>query len=153
MITPPRIIAATPVPAAIIHLVIPGREMPKYMDPAIVEILQLLGEQGISPAGPLFSYHHRRPSDTFDFDIGFPVAQPIREGGRVVNGSLPGGQVVRSVYQGPYDGLSQAWTELQEWVRKEGLSESGRFYESYITNPDEVNDPAQYRTELNWVVG
>lgn len=153
MITPPELIDSAEVPAAIIHLEIPGREMPKYMDPAIVEILQVLGDQGMFPAGPLFSYHHRRPSDTFDFDLGFPVSTAIVEKGRVRNGSLPGGRVVRSVYQGPYEGLSRAWTELQEWVRREGLPESGRFYESYLTNPDEVKDPAAYQTELNWVVG
>lgn len=153
MITPPEVVDAVEVPAAIIHLEIPGREMPKYMDAAIVEILQVLGEQGMFPAGPLFSYHHRRPSETFDFDIGFPVAKPFEAKGRVTHGVLPAGKVVRSVYQGPYEGLSQGWTELQEWVRKEGHPESGRFYESYLTNPDEVKDPAEYRTELNWVVG
>jgi effector-binding domain-containing protein len=152
MITQPEIITAAEVPAAVIHLVIPGREMPKYIDPAIEEIVQVLADQGMHPVGPLFSYHHRRPSDTFDFDIGFPVAKAIEESGRVTNGSLPEGTLVRSVYQGPYERLSEAWTALQEWVRKEGLPESGRFYERYLTNPDEVKDSAEYLTELNWVV-
>lgn len=152
MITPPKVISVSEVPAAIIHLVIPGREMPKHMDPAIEEIVRVLREQGMHPAGPMFSYHHRRPSDTFDFDIGFPVERTIEERGRVTNGTLPAGKVVRSVYQGPYDGLAEAWSALQDWVRKEGLPETGRFYERYLTNPDEVKDPAEYRTELSWMV-
>lgn len=101
---------------ASIPLVIPGRDMPKYMDPAIGEIIGVLTAQGLHPAGPMFSYHHRRPSDTFDFEIGFPVSNAIKPEGRVVNSKLPAVKVVRSVYQGPYEGLAQAWPALQNWV-------------------------------------
>ncbi len=153
MITTPEIITTTEVPVATIHLVIPGKDMPNYMDAAIQEIIQVLADQGLQPVGPMFSYHHRRPSDTFDFEIGFPVAKAITESGRVKNGKLPAERVVRSMYQGPYEGLSQAWPKLQDWVRKQGLPETGRFFERYLNNPDEVKDPKDYRTELNWVIG
>jgi effector-binding domain-containing protein len=84
--------------------VIPGRDMPKYMDPAIQEIIKRhLTAQGMQTAGPMFSYHHRRPSDTFDFEIGFPVSKAIKPEGRVINSTLPAVKVVRSVYQGPYE--------------------------------------------------
>lgn len=153
MITTPEVTTTTEQPAATIHLVIPGMEMPKYMDPAIQEIITVLADHGMQPAGPMFSYHHRRPSDTFDFKIGFPVAKAITESGRVKNASLPAERVARCVYQGPYEGLAQAWPQLQEWVRGQGLSETDRFFERYLNNPDEVKDPKDYRTELNWVIG
>ncbi len=153
MITPPEVVTTQEVPTATIHLVIPGRDMPKYMDPAIKEIIKVLTDQGLKPAGPMFSYHHRRPSDTFNFEIGFPVTKAIKESGRVKNGKLPAERVVRSVYQGPYEGLSQAWPQLQDWVRQQGYPETGRFFERYLNNPDEVVDPKDYRTELNWVIG
>lgn len=153
MITPPQVATTPEVIAASIHLVIPGMDMPKQMDPAIREILKVLTDQGLQPIGPMFSYHHRRPSDTFDFEIGFPVAKAIKESGRVKNGKLPAERVVRSVYQGPYEGLSRAWSALQKWVRENGHGETGRFWERYLNNPDEVKDPKDYRTELNWVIG
>ncbi len=153
MITPPELTTTTEVPTATIHLVVPGREMPKYMDPAIREIIQVLADQGLQPMGPMFSYHHRRPSDTFDFEIGFPVQQRIEEKGRVKNGALPAERVARSVYQGPYEGLAEAWPTLTAWVREQKLPETGRFFERYLNNPDEVEDANDYRTELNWVVG
>lgn len=153
MISTPEIVTTTEVPAATIHLVIPGMDMPKHMDPAIQEILKLLADQGLRPTGPMFSYHHRRPSDTFDFEIGFPVAKAIRESGRVMNSALPAVKVARAVYQGPYEGLSKAWRALQDWVRAQKLPETGRFFERYLNNPDEVEDPNEYRTELNWVIG
>ncbi|HMC96473.1 MAG TPA: GyrI-like domain-containing protein [Flavobacteriales bacterium] len=152
MITAPEVVTTKEVATAVIPLVVPGREMPKYMDPAIQELIKTITGQGITISGPMFSYHHRRPSDTFDFEIGFPVSKAVKPEGRVINGKLPAVQVVRSVYQGPYEGLAQAWPELQEWVRKNGHGEMGRFWESYLSNPEEVKDPKNYRTELNWIV-
>ncbi len=153
MITQPEVIITKESATAVIPLVIPGRDMPKYMDPAIQEIIKVLTDQGLQPAGPMFSYHKRRPSDTFDFEIGFPVAKAIKEEGRVINSKLPSVKVVRSVYQGPYEGLAQAWPALQKWVRENGHGETGRFWESYLNNPNEVKSPNEYRTELNWIVG
>jgi effector-binding domain-containing protein len=153
MISTPRLITTQAIATAVIPLVIPGREMQMYMDPAIQEVIKAITGQGIAIAGPMFSYHHRRPSDTFDFEIGFPVAKAIKPEGRVINSQLPAVNVVRSVYTGPYDGLAQAWPALQKWVRENGHGETGKFWESYLTNPDEVKDPKEYRTELNWIVG
>ncbi|MBL0126876.1 MAG: GyrI-like domain-containing protein [Flavobacteriales bacterium] len=153
MSTEPELITTQEQRTAVIHLVIAGRDMPKYMDPAIQEILKTLKEQGLSPAGPMFSYHHRRPSDTFDFELGFPVAKAITPSGRVVNGTLPAERVARCTYQGPYEGLGPAWGELDHWVKDQKLTGTGRFWERYLNNPIEVKSPNEYRTELNWVIG
>ncbi len=152
MITPPEVISTKEIATAVIPLIIPGRDMPKYMDPAIQEIIKTITGQGINIAGPMFSYHHRRPSDTFDFEIGFPVSKAIKEEGRVINSKLPAVKVVRSVYQGPYEGLAQVWPALQKWVRENGHGETGKFWESYLNNPSEVKSASEYRTELNWIV-
>lgn len=152
MNTPPQLISTQEVPAAVIHLTIPGRDMPKYMDPAIQELIRTITGQGINIVGPLFAYHHRRPSETFDFEIGFPVSKAIEPAGRVVNGRLPSVKVARSIYQGPYEGLAQAWGELQAWVRSNKHGETGRFWECYLNDPEEVKDPKKYRTELNWII-
>ena len=152
MITPPEVITTQEIATAVIPLLIPGRDMPKYMDPAIQEIIKTITGQGCQITGPMFSYHHRRPSDTFEFEIGFPVAKAIRESGRVKNSTLPSVKVACAVYQGPYEGLSEAWGAMQRWVREKKLPETGRFFERYLTNPDEVKDPKDYRTELNWVI-
>lgn len=152
MITAPEITTTQEVITASIHLVIPGREMGRHMDPAIKEIIKAVIGQGISITGPMFSYHHRRPSDTFDFEIGFPVSKPVKEEGRVKSTTLPAVKVARAVYRGPYEQLSEAWGRLQAWVRKEQLPETGRFFERYLNNPDEVTEAKDYLTELNWVI-
>jgi effector-binding domain-containing protein len=152
MISPPEILSLTPGPAATIHLVIPCQDMGRHMDPAIQEVLEVLARNGTRPAGPMFSLHNRRPTDSFDFEIGFPVEKPVQEQGRVRNSTLPGVKVVRTVYQGPYDQLADAWRALQKWVRDQQLPVAERFWECYLNNPDEVQDPKEYLTELNWVL-
>lgn len=136
---------------ATIHLTITGVDMPKYMDPAIKEVVKALADQGITPSGPLFSYHHRMPSDTFDFEIGFPVAKEVKPAGRVRPSTLPAAKVARTVYQGPYEGLADAWREFIQWVKKEGLNADTKFYESYLGDPSK-QDPKDYRTEINRVL-
>lgn len=153
IISTPEVITTKEVATAAIPLIVPGREMPKYMDPAIKELIRTITGQGVRITGPMFSYHHRRPAETFDFEIGFPVSQPVKVEGRVINSALPAVTVVRSVYTGPYEGLAQAWPALQNWVRSNGHGETGKFWECYLTNPEEVKDPKNYRTELNWIVG
>jgi effector-binding domain-containing protein len=152
MITPPEVTTTQEVRTAAIPLVIPGHDMPKYMDPAIHEIINGLAAQGMRPAGPMFTYHKRRPTETFDFEVGFPVSGPIRDEGRVKNSTLPAAKVVRAVYKGPYDHLPEAWGRLQAWVRERQLSGNGHFFERYLNHPGEVKDPKEYLTELNWVV-
>lgn len=153
MITPPEIITTTEQPAATIHLVIPCQDMGRYMDPAIQEVLKALEAQGMRPAGPMFSLHNRRPTDHFDFEIGFPVEKAISPAGRVNNSKLPAMKVARTVYHGPYDGLVGGWRALEAWVKQEKLPATERFWECYLNNPDEVEDPKDYKTELNWVIG
>lgn len=152
MLSKPEVTTTTEQATASIRLVIPGMEMPKHMDPAIQEIIKTITSQGISIAGPMFSYHHRRPGDTFDFEIGFPVSKAVTEEGRVRNSKLPAAKVARAVYQGPYEQLGEAWGKLRAWVREQKLPESGRFFERYLNNPDEVKDASEYRTELNWII-
>lgn len=152
MITAPQILTTSAQAAATIHLVIPRQDMGRYMDPAIQEVIAAITAQGLAITGPMFSYHHRRPSDTFDFEIGFPVAQAVQEQGRVKSSSLPAAKVVRAVYQGPYEHLGEAWRALEHRVKEHGITTTGRFWESYLNNPDEVQDPGGYLTELNWMI-
>lgn len=133
---------------AVIHLVVSREDIDKGMDPAIQEVLSALGAQGIAPAGPCFSFHFRRPTDTFDFDVGFPVATAPAPAGRVKPGRLPAARVARTVYHGGYEGLGAAWGEFMSWVEKQGLKARGCPWESYVAGPESGSDPAQWRTEL-----
>lgn len=152
MITKPEIATTDEQVTASIHLVVPGHEMPEHMDPAIQELYGTLAAQGVEPTGPLFSYHHRMPSDTFDFEIGVPISGAFQETGRVKVSLLPACRVARSIYQGPYEGLGGAWQEFMTAVDAGGFPASSTFWERYVVGPADTQDPAQFQTELNRVL-
>ena len=134
---------------AVIHLTIPRAEIIHVMGPAIAEVMSTLTAQNIVPDGPCFSYHLRRPTDTFDFEVGFPVGTPVTATGRVKMGKLPAAKIARTVYRGGYEGLGAAWGEFLSWIEAEGLSAKDSLWESYASGPESSPDPEQWRTELN----
>jgi effector-binding domain-containing protein len=97
----------------------------------------------------LFSYHWKRPTETFDFEVGFPVDKPIAPSGRVKMSTLPATRVVRTTYRGGYEGLGDAWVKFCAWIEAEGLDAHESLWESYLSGPEYGPDPADWRTELN----
>lgn len=134
---------------AVIHLSIPRAEISEVMGPAIAEIMSTLAAQGAALAGPCFSYHPKRPADIFDFEVGFPVNRPIAPAGRVKMSKLPAAKVVRTIYQGGYEGLGAAWGEFCAWIEAEGLNAQDSLWECYLSGPELSPDPDTWRTELN----
>ncbi|MDB5297820.1 MAG: transcriptional regulator, effector-binding domain/component [Phycisphaerales bacterium] len=149
MIDAPQIVQAPARPAAVIHLTIPRSEIQAVMGPAFGEVRAALAAQSVVPAGPWFSHHLRRPSDTFDFEVGVPVAAPVAAVGRVRPGQLPAATVARTVYRGDYGGLGAAWGELLAWAAANGHAAAIDLWESYAAGPESSPDPAAWRTELN----
>ncbi|MBI1394641.1 MAG: AraC family transcriptional regulator [Betaproteobacteria bacterium] len=148
MIEPPEIVRTASRTTAVIPLVTTRAEIATVMDAAIAEVHAAILAQGLAPAGPLFSFHHRRPTDTFEFEVGFPVEREIVPAGRVRPGRLPEARVVRTTYRGPYEGLGEAWGEFVRWIEARALPAQDRFWEAYVSGPESGPDPATWRTEL-----
>ena len=149
MLDTPQVTETADQLTATIHLVIPQAEIRSVMGPSIREVFAALSAQGIAPAGPWFTHHRRRPSETFDLEVCVPVAAPVAVVGRVRPGSLPAARVARTVYQGPYEDLGAAWGELFDWIAANGLSPRADLWECYLVGPESGIEPGGYRTELN----
>lgn len=149
MLAAPQIVQTNEQLTAVVHLTVPRAEISQVMGPAIAEIIAALAAQGIAPAGPCFSLHGKRPTDTFDFEVGFPVSRPIAPAGRVRMSKLPAARVARTTYSGGYDGLGAAWGEFCAWIESDGLAAQDSLWESYLSGPESSPDPDQWRTELN----
>ncbi|MDO9268340.1 MAG: GyrI-like domain-containing protein [Methylobacter sp.] len=107
MLDTPQFIQTDEQLTAVIDLIVPRAEISNVMGPAIAEIMSVIAAQGVTLTGPCFSYHRKRPADIFDFEVGFPVSRPITPVGRVKMSKLPAAKVVRTIYQGGYEGLGQ----------------------------------------------
>lgn len=150
MIDTPSIVHTEPQHYAALHVTCAQNEMGKIMGPGIGEVVAALKAQNVHPNGAWFTHHFRRPTETFDFEICFPVDAPIEPHGRVTPGIWPAMAVARTVYYGNYSGLPHAWPELDSWMKAEGHSQGTDFWERYLVNPNDNPDPTAWRTELNW---
>jgi len=149
MIDTPQTTQTTAQHTAVIRFTIPRAEIQTVMGPGHAELMEVVAAQGLAPSGPWFSHHFRMDPDTFDFEIGVPVAEPIAAVGRVRPGELPATTVARTVYRGGYEGLGDGWGELMAWIEVEGLTPAADLWECYVTGPESGPDPATWATELN----
>jgi effector-binding domain-containing protein len=149
MIQTPQIAELPARTIAVVRLLVPRTEIEQHMDPAVRELYGTAAAQGIVPAGPFFTHHFRRPSETFDFEAGIPVSSRITPTGRVQDAVWPAMRVARTVYQGPYEGLGGAWGEFIQWVSQQQLAPSQELWEVYLQGPESSPDSATWRTELN----
>lgn len=149
MISPPEIVQTTEQPTAAIRIIVSWDDIKTVMGPTIREVYEAVAAQGIAPAGPWFTHHFRRPTDSFDFEASVPVAKPIVAAGRVQPKTWPAMRVVRSVYAGPYEGLGAAWGEFMDWIEAQGLKTADDLWESYLLGPEVGDDGSAYRTQLN----
>jgi effector-binding domain-containing protein len=149
MLSAPQIVQTTALPAAVIHLTIPSSEMPRQFGPAVAELMTTLHAQGIEPVGAVFAHHLTNPSGTFNFELGVKVSAPVKATGRVRPGELPATKVARTIYSGPYEGLSAAWGEFTKWIKAQGHQQAENLWELYSVGPQSSSDSSTWQTELN----
>ena len=135
-------------PVATIPLAIPRDQIQHAMGPGLEELMSTIESQGIASTGPWYAHHFAMYPDTFDFEIGIPLASPITPVGRVRRGIRRPFRVARMVYCGGYEGLSGAWERFGQWIAAQGLRPTEDLWEVYAAGPDASDDPAQWRTEL-----
>ena len=148
MIEPPKIIPLAPQFTAVIHLKIPKDQIQHVMGPGLAELISTVKEQGAGPAGPWFTHHFKIEDEGWDFEIGVPVSKHIVAAGRVRPGTWPAMTVARTIYQGGYEGLGEAWGEMMDWLEANGRQPAGDLYECYLAGPESSPDPADWKTEL-----
>jgi len=137
-----------PQPTATIRDTIAMADVGPWMATAFGEVMAYLGEIRSAPAGPPFARYFSMPGETIDVESGFPVIAPVAPRGRIVASELPGGPAAVTTHMGSYETLDTAYAAIQEWMAEHGRQPGGPFWEVYFTDPNEVPDPAQWRTEV-----
>ncbi len=66
--------------------------------------------------------------------------------------TLPAGEGAVTIHTGSYDGLPDAHAAMDQFLDEHGLVKDGAAREVYVTDPGEVPDPAQWKTQIVWPV-
>lgn len=150
--TTPTLVELDAATTAVIAAVLAPDELVAFFDRSFGAIAQAAAAQGVVLQGAAFARYHGPPGERIDLEVGFPTDRPVEPTGDVRPGSLPAGRVAQVVHAGSFDGLGEAWGRLQAWISEQGLDAGGELWEVYLTEPSPDMDPADLRTELNWVV-
>jgi AraC family transcriptional regulator len=86
----------------------------------------------------------------WEIEAGKPLSAPTSSEGEIEAGALPGGPVAFALHGGAYDQLTDTYAALERWIEAKGFRTSGAPWESYVTDPAEHPDPANWRTEVYW---
>jgi AraC family transcriptional regulator len=79
-----------------------------------------------------------------------PLVTAVPSEGEMQSGALPAGPVALAVHAGHYDQLQETYVALERWIETNGFKAAGAPWESYVTDPGEHPDPADWRTEIYW---
>ena len=131
--------------------------------PARHEIASAIGEglgkafpysqrTGLAIAGRPFTRYLSTGPGLYSIEVGMPVATTSSGEGQVEAGTLPGGPVAVAMHAGPYDQLSETYAALERWIEANDFRVAGAPWESYITDPADLPDPADWRTEVYWPI-
>jgi AraC family transcriptional regulator len=85
-------------------------------------------------------------------EAGFPIAAPVAGDGEVQASTMPGGALVVGVHAGAYENLHETYTAIERWIEANGLKSNGAPWESYTTDPADLPDTKDWRTEVCWPV-
>jgi effector-binding domain-containing protein len=107
---------------------------------------------GLALAGwPLARYVATGPG-LWTVEAAMPLASPAQAQADMEPGSLPAGPVVVGIHAGPYEGLPDTHAAIEKWIEEHGWRSAGAPWESYVTDPAQHPDPADWRTEVHWPI-
>ena len=115
---------------------------------------------GVSAAGaPLIRYIEVDMAHSLLIDLAVPVEGTPPPDERVRTGLLPAGDYVTLLFRGHYDGLVAANAAVQQWGEQHGVRwamDSPTAWrariEQYLTDPRDEPDPAQWETEIAYLI-
>jgi AraC family transcriptional regulator len=135
-------------------LVVRRRIKPSEIAATLAEVLGIVFQHaqrtGAALAGQPFTRYLEWGPGLITIEAGMPIAAAGTGDGNVLAETLPGGFVAATVHSGPYDRLTAAHAAVQVWIEQQGLVSAGGPWESYVTDPADYPDPADWKTEIFW---
>jgi effector-binding domain-containing protein len=136
-------------PTAVVRRRASVAEISSAIQEGLKQTYEALAGANLEPAGPPFvRYLSMMEQGAFDTEIGWPLAAEFNGAGDVVASSLPAGSVAVVTYHGPYEGVAEAYTAIQEWCGRQGRTPAGPPWESYFTDPESEPDQSKWRTDI-----
>jgi effector-binding domain-containing protein len=147
-----ELVTVEAVTTAVVKGTVAAKDIASFFDDSFGVLGAVLAHQSVASIGPAFARFQGQADETAVLEVGFPTDRAVEPEGSAEASTLPAGRVARAVHAGSFDALSDAWQRLGSWIGDQGLTPTEVFWEVYLTEPSPDMDPADLRTELNWLL-
>ncbi|MBK8448265.1 MAG: GyrI-like domain-containing protein [Micropruina sp.] len=114
---------------------VPMAELSTVFGPTFEAVAAAAGQAGAAVVGPAYSEYFSVPTDTVDVEIGFGVDHLVEVPGMNAK-QRPATRAVIGTHVGPYDKLSESYTELMGWLEQQDVELTDSMFEFYDSEPD-----------------
>jgi len=104
----------------------------------------------IGPGGARFP-NPQWDGDDVEVEVFVPVTESVAAGS-IEAARLPAGRLAVVLHAGGYDGIDDAHAALGGWFAVNGVEPAGSLQELYLVSPGDTADPAEWRTEVGWLM-
>ncbi|WGF91203.1 SRPBCC family protein [Aequorivita marisscotiae] len=124
------------------------------MTPLMNEVLKFVKQHNLNMAGNPFTIYNEidNANNTVIFSAGIPVKEQVitPEGSPVVCGFMDPVTTIKISLKGNYEHLSEAYLKGRQYITENGheIDTTRKMFEVYVTDPEEVPNPANWVTEI-----
>ena len=140
----------TPQPALIVRCRTPRGELQAAIGSSLGAVFGHCQKVGLPLDGRPFVRYLSTGPGLWEIECGKPLAAPAQSAESIEAATLPGGPVLVAIHGGLYNQLNETYVAMERWMDANGVRAGGAPWESYITDPAEHPDPADWRTEVYW---
>jgi AraC family transcriptional regulator len=140
----------TPRPVLIMRCRTPRGELQAAIGNSLGGVFGHCQKVGLPLEGRPFVRYLSTGPGLWEIECGKPLAAPAPGDGAIEAATLPGGAVLVAIHGGLYDQLSDTYVAMERWMDANGVRPGGAPWESYLTDPADHPDPADWRTEVYW---
>ncbi len=125
-------------------------ELPAAIAEGVGKVYMYAQQAALALAGQPFTRYQSMGPGLLSIEVGMPLAADATGNGEVESGVLAAGPAAVAVHAGPYDQLGETYAAVERWIEAQGAQPGGAPWESYVTDPADHPDPADWRTEVCW---
>ena len=107
---------------------------------------------GIEMVGPPTTLYLSWSPGMVEIKAGMPVAAGAAGTEDIEALTFEAGEAITTIHTGSYDGLSDAHATMDVFLHENGLKPAGPMREVYLTDPGDVPNPDEWKTQLIWPV-
>lgn len=140
-----------PQPVLLVRETCAVKDMPQSLGRIFRTVVRWAGEHHVDVRGPAFARYTEMGGDTFTFEAGFGIKEPIVVADPPITPAHLGDCLAaHALHVGPYAKLAETYAALERWFTASGYSAAGAPWEAYLTDP--TIPPHERRTEIFWPV-